>query len=72
MAGLNCATPSLHRVAAASRAASTSTSRSPDARVPEAMRLLAADGIVAGETGAAGLAGCSRWPVRGAAAGARR
>ena len=31
-----------------------------DDRVPEAMRLLAADGIVAGETGAAGLAGALR------------
>jgi diaminopropionate ammonia-lyase len=30
----------------------------PDARAEEAMRLLAHDGIVAGESGAAGLAGC--------------
>jgi diaminopropionate ammonia-lyase len=60
MAGLNCGLPSeiawpvlksgLHHVIGAD-----------DRRAEEAMRLLAADGIVAGETGAAGLAGLIAW-----------
>jgi diaminopropionate ammonia-lyase len=56
MAGLNCATPSLVAWPAVSRGIDVYVAV-PDARVPEAMRLLAADGIVAGETGAGGLAG---------------
>ena len=56
MAGLNCATPSLIAWPAVSRGIDAYVAV-PDARVPEAMRLLAADGIVAGETGAGGLAG---------------
>jgi diaminopropionate ammonia-lyase len=56
MAGLNCATPSLVAWPLVSRGIDVYTAVD-DARVPEAMRLLAADGIVAGETGAAGLAG---------------
>ena len=56
MAGLNCATPSLIAWPAVSRGIDAYVAV-PDARVPEAMRLLGADGIVAGETGAGGLAG---------------
>jgi diaminopropionate ammonia-lyase len=56
MAGLNCATPSLIAWPAVSRGIDAYVAV-PDARVPKAMRLLAADGIVAGETGAGGLAG---------------
>ncbi len=56
MAGLNCATPSLIAWPAVSRGIDAYLAV-PDTRVPEAMRLLAADGIVAGETGAGGLAG---------------
>ena len=56
MAGLNCATPSLIAWPVVSRGIDAYVAV-PDARVPEAMRLLAADGIVAGETGAGGLAG---------------
>jgi len=56
MAGLNCATPSLVAWPLVSRGIDAYVAV-PDARVPEAMRLLAADGIVAGETGAGGLAG---------------
>jgi diaminopropionate ammonia-lyase len=56
MAGLNCATPSLIAWPAVSRGIDAYVAV-PDAQVPEAMRLLAADGIVAGETGAGGLAG---------------
>jgi diaminopropionate ammonia-lyase len=56
MAGLNCATPSLIAWPTVSRGLDAYVAV-PDARVPEAMRLLAADGIVAGETGAGGLAG---------------
>jgi diaminopropionate ammonia-lyase len=56
MAGLNCATPSLIAWPAVSRGIDAYLAV-PDARVPEAMRLLAADAIVAGETGAGGLAG---------------
>jgi len=56
MAGLNCATPSL--VAWPLLAAGMDLYVAvEDARVAEAMRLLARDHIVAGETGAAGLAG---------------
>ena len=56
MAGLNCATPSLIAWPTVSRGIDGYVAVT-DARVPEAMRLLAADGIVAGETGAGGLAG---------------
>jgi diaminopropionate ammonia-lyase len=56
MAGLNCATPSLVAWPVVSRGIDAYIAV-PDARVPEAMRLLAADGVVAGETGAGGLAG---------------
>jgi diaminopropionate ammonia-lyase len=56
MAGLNCATPSLIAWPVVSRGIDAFVAV-PDARVPEAMRLLADDGIVAGETGAGGLAG---------------
>jgi diaminopropionate ammonia-lyase len=56
MAGLNCATPSLVAWPLVSRGIDAYLAV-PDERVPEAMRLLAADGIVAGETGAAALAG---------------
>jgi diaminopropionate ammonia-lyase len=56
MAGLNCATPSLIAWGEVSRGIDAYVAV-PDARVPEAMRLLADDGIVAGETGAGGLAG---------------
>jgi diaminopropionate ammonia-lyase len=56
MAGLNCATPSLIAWPAVSRGVDAYVAV-PDERVPEAMRLLAADGIAAGETGAGGLAG---------------
>jgi diaminopropionate ammonia-lyase len=56
MAGLNCATPSLIAWPTVSRGIDAYLAV-PDARVPEAMRLLAADAIVAGETGAGGLAG---------------
>jgi diaminopropionate ammonia-lyase len=56
MAGLNCATPSLIAWPSVSRGIDAYVAV-PDVRVPEAMRLLAADGIVAGETGAGGLAG---------------
>ncbi len=56
MAGLNCATPSLIAWPAVSRGIDAYVAV-PDGRVPEAMRLLAADGIAAGETGAGGLAG---------------
>lgn len=56
MAGLNCATPSLIAWPAVSRGIDAYLAV-PDARVPEAMRVLAADGIVAGESGAGGLAG---------------
>ncbi len=59
MAGLNCATPSLIAWPLVSRGIDVYLAVS-DTRVPEAMRLLAADGIVAGETGAAGLAGLLR------------
>jgi diaminopropionate ammonia-lyase len=59
MAGLNCATPSLIAWPLVSRGIDVYLAVS-DARVPEAMRLLAADNIIAGETGAAGLAGLLR------------
>ena len=56
MAGLNCATPSRIAWPLVSRGIDVYVAVE-DERVPEAMRLLARDGIVAGETGAAGLAG---------------
>ncbi|MFL5837843.1 MAG: diaminopropionate ammonia-lyase [Solirubrobacteraceae bacterium] len=59
MAGLNCATPSLIAWPVVSRGIDVYMAVG-DQRVPTAMRLLADDGIVAGETGAAGLAGMLR------------
>ena len=56
MAGLNCATPSLVAWPVVSRGLDAYLAV-PDSRVPEATRLLHRDGIVAGETGAAGLVG---------------
>jgi diaminopropionate ammonia-lyase len=56
MAGLNCATPSLIAWPLVSRGIDAYVAVEDD-RVPDAMRLLARDRIVAGETGAAGLAG---------------
>jgi diaminopropionate ammonia-lyase len=56
MAGLNCATPSRVAWPLVSRGIDVYVAVE-DERVPEAMRLLARDGIVAGETGAGGLAG---------------
>jgi diaminopropionate ammonia-lyase len=56
MAGLNCATPSRVAWPLVSRGIDVYVAVE-DELVPEAMRLLAHDGIVAGETGAAGLAG---------------
>ncbi len=55
MAGLNCATPSLIAWPLVSRGIDVYLAV-PDAYIAEATRLLAADGIVAGECGAAGLA----------------
>ena len=55
MAGLNCATPSLIAWPLVSRGIDLYLA-APDGLVGEATRLLAADGIVAGECGAAGLA----------------
>ena len=55
MAGLNCATPSLIAWPLVSRGIDIYLAV-PDAYVADATRLLAADGIVAGECGAAGLA----------------
>ncbi len=71
MAGLNCATPSLIAWPAVSRGIDAYVAV-PDARVPEAMRLLAADGIVAGETGAGGLAGMLALVREAELGGARR
>jgi diaminopropionate ammonia-lyase len=59
MAGLNCATPSLVAWPLVSRGIDAYIAVD-DRRVPEAMRVLARDGIVAGETGAAGLAALLR------------
>ena len=59
MAGLNCATPSLVAWPLVSRGIDVYVAID-DSRVPRAMRLLGEDGIVAGETGAAGLAGVLR------------
>jgi diaminopropionate ammonia-lyase len=59
MAGLNCATPSLVAWPLVSRGFDVYLAAGEE-RVPEAMRLLAEDGIVAGETGAASLAGMLR------------
>jgi diaminopropionate ammonia-lyase len=59
MAGLNCATPSLVAWPLVSQGIDVYLAVD-DARVPAALRLLAADGITAGETGAAGLAGLLR------------
>ena len=57
MAGLNCGRPSPIAWPYVSGGVSLFIAI-PDARAEEAMRLLAQDGIVAGESGAAGLAGC--------------
>jgi diaminopropionate ammonia-lyase len=57
MAGLNCGRPSPIAWPYVSGGVSLFIAI-PDARAEEAMRLLAHDGIVAGESGAAGLAGC--------------
>jgi diaminopropionate ammonia-lyase len=59
MAGLNCETPSLVAWPVVSAGIDVYVSIE-DQRVPEAMRLLAQDGVVAGETGAAGLAAMLR------------
>jgi diaminopropionate ammonia-lyase len=56
MAGLNCEAPSPVAWPLVSRGIDAYLAIE-DERVPEAMRLLARDGIVAGATGAAGLAG---------------
>jgi diaminopropionate ammonia-lyase len=56
MAGLNCATPSLIAWPLVSRGIDAYVAVEDD-RAPEAMRLLGRDRIIAGETGAAGLAG---------------
>ncbi|HEY3661795.1 MAG TPA: diaminopropionate ammonia-lyase [Chthoniobacterales bacterium] len=56
MAGLNCGRPSLIAWPIVSRGIDAFIAV-PDERAREAMRALAAEGIVAGETGAAGLAG---------------
>ena len=59
MSGLNCATPSLVAWPLVSSGIDVYMAVD-DARVPEAMRLLAEDGVIAGETGAAGLAALLR------------
>lgn len=56
MAGLNCGEPSMIAWPVVSKGADLFVAID-DERAREAMRLLARDGIVAGETGAAGLAG---------------
>src|SRR5690606_15932773 len=56
MAGLNCGVPSLAAWPVLSRGIDVFVAVG-DGYVPEAVRLLAAEGIEAGETGAAGLAG---------------
>jgi diaminopropionate ammonia-lyase len=60
MAGLNCGLPSEIAWPAVSAGLDTVVTANDD-RAREAMRLLAADGIVAGETGAAGLGGLLAW-----------
>ncbi len=57
MAGLNCGRPSPVAWPLVSGGISLFVAV-PDSRAEEAMRLLARDGIVSGESGAAGLAGC--------------
>jgi diaminopropionate ammonia-lyase len=69
MAGLNCETPSLVAWPLVSRGIDAYVSVD-DARLPEAMTLLAAEGVVAGETGAAGLAGMLRLADDGLPSGA--
>ena len=56
MAGLNCGSPSIVAWPIVSRGIDAFIAI-PDERAREAMRALASEGIVAGETGAAGLAG---------------
>jgi diaminopropionate ammonia-lyase len=70
MAGLNCETASLVAWPLVSRGIDAYMSVD-DARLPEAMTLLAAEGIVAGETGAAGLAGMLRLADDGVPSGRR-
>jgi diaminopropionate ammonia-lyase len=70
MAGLNCATPSLVAWPMVSRGIDVYLAVA-EGRVPEAMRLLARDGIVSGETGAGGLAGMLRVVADEAGADAR-
>lgn len=70
MAGLNCATPSLVAWPLISQGMDAYLAVA-DTRVPEAMRLLARDGIVAGETGAAALAGMLRLMTESDAEAAR-
>ncbi|WOQ17038.1 diaminopropionate ammonia-lyase [Raineyella sp. W15-4] len=59
MAGLNCGTPSVTAWADVSRGFDTFVTVD-DSDTEDAMRLLAADGIASGESGAAGLAGLLR------------
>jgi diaminopropionate ammonia-lyase len=68
MAGLNCATPSLVAWPLVSRGLDAYVAAG-DERVPGAMRLLREDGLVAGETGAAGLAGLLRLVEHGSPGG---
>jgi diaminopropionate ammonia-lyase len=70
MAGLNCATPSLIAWPLISRGIDVYLAV-PDGYVPDATRVLAADGIVAGECGAAGLAGLTALAADEQLAGAR-
>jgi diaminopropionate ammonia-lyase len=70
MAGLNCATPSLIAWPFVSRGIDTYLAI-PDELVPEATRVLAADGVVAGECGAAGLAALVALTTERGIAGAR-
>lgn len=56
MAGLNCGTPSATSLPVLSEGMDAFLAL-PDERAFEAMRLLASEGVVAGESGAAGLAG---------------
>jgi diaminopropionate ammonia-lyase len=70
MAGLNCATPSLVAWPLISRGIDLYLAV-PDRYIGEATRLLAADGIVAGECGAAGLAALSALATDGRLSEAR-
>jgi diaminopropionate ammonia-lyase len=70
MAGLNCATPSLIAWPLVSRGIDVYLAV-PDTYVAEATRVLAADGIVAGECGSAGLAALTALKADGHMAAAR-